>query len=62
MTPLSILYKSTLSATKTMQSNSDSLALAIDAKLLPFSDLPIAPNWHFGMKYFIPEWDDRVDP
>lgn len=62
MTPLSILYKSTLSATKTMQSNSDSLALAIDAKFLPFPDLPIAPNWHLGMKYFIPEWDDRVDP
>lgn len=29
---------------------------------LPIPDLPPAPNIHLGMKYFIPEWDDRVDP
>jgi len=28
----------------------------------PIPDLPQAPNWHLGMQYFIPEWDDRVDP
>ncbi len=28
----------------------------------PISDLPPAPNIHLGMQYFIPEWDDRVDP
>lgn len=25
-------------------------------------DLPPAPNLHLGMQYFIPDWDDRVDP
>jgi len=29
---------------------------------LPIPDLPPAPNIHLGMKYFIPEWDDTVDP
>ncbi len=29
---------------------------------LPIPDLPPAPNIHHGMKYFIPEWDDTVDP
>ena len=29
---------------------------------LPIPDLPPAPNTHLGMKYFIPEWDDTVDP
>lgn len=28
---------------------------------LPIPDLPPAPNIHLGMKYYIPEWDDRVD-
>lgn len=32
------------------------------SKFLPIPDLPPAPNIHFGMKYFIPEWDDHVDP
>ncbi|NER45423.1 MAG: queuine/archaeosine tRNA-ribosyltransferase, partial [Symploca sp. SIO1A3] len=25
-------------------------------------DIEVAPNFHFGVKYFIPEWDDLVDP
>ncbi|MEM7066766.1 MAG: tRNA-guanine transglycosylase DpdA [Cyanobacteria bacterium P01_B01_bin.77] len=29
---------------------------------LDIPDLPPAPNRHLGMQYFIPEWDDRVDP
>lgn len=29
---------------------------------LPIPDVEQAPNWHLGMQYFIPEWDDRVDP
>ena len=30
--------------------------------LLPIHKLSLAPNIHLGMKYFIPEWDDLVDP
>lgn len=33
-----------------------------DKELIPVPDLPPAPNLHLGMQYFIPEWDDRVDP
>jgi cytoplasmic iron level regulating protein YaaA (DUF328/UPF0246 family) len=32
------------------------------SKFLPIPDLPPALNIHLGMKYFIPEWDDHVDP
>lgn len=32
-----------------------------DYLLIP-DNLPPAPNIHLGMQYFIPEWDDRVDP
>lgn len=32
------------------------------AKLVPIPDIPPAPNLALGMQYFIPEWDDRVDP
>lgn len=32
------------------------------SEFLPIPDLPPAPNLHLGMKYFIPEWDDHVDP
>lgn len=31
-------------------------------ELIPIPALPPAPNLHLGMQYFIPEWDDRVDP
>jgi hypothetical protein len=31
-------------------------------EFIPIPNLPIAPNIHLGMQYFIPEWDDRVDP
>lgn len=31
-------------------------------EFIPIPDLPSAPNVHLGMQYFIPEWDDRVDP
>ncbi|MCY6493399.1 tRNA-guanine transglycosylase DpdA [Leptolyngbya sp. GGD] len=31
-------------------------------EFVPIPDLPPAPNTHLGMQYFIPEWDDRVDP
>jgi hypothetical protein len=33
-----------------------------DKELIPIPALPPAPNLHLGMQYFIPEWDDRVDP
>lgn len=33
-----------------------------DKELIPIPDLPPAPNLHYRMQYFIPEWDDRVDP
>ncbi len=33
-----------------------------DKELIPIPDVPIAPNLDLGMQYFIPEWDDRVDP
>ena len=33
-----------------------------DKELIPIPDLPPVPNWHLGMQYFIPEWDDHVDP
>ncbi|HAG82055.1 MAG TPA: queuine/archaeosine tRNA-ribosyltransferase [Cyanobacteria bacterium UBA12227] len=33
-----------------------------DKELIPIPNLDAAPNLHFGMHYFIPEWDDRVDP
>lgn len=32
------------------------------SEFLSIPDVPPAPNIHIGMKYFIPEWDDRVDP
>lgn len=31
-------------------------------EFIPVPDLPPAPNIHLGVQYFIPEWDDRVDP
>ncbi|MFM6402453.1 hypothetical protein, partial [Planktothrix sp.] len=30
--------------------------------LISIPNLPPAPNISLGMQYFIPEWDDRVDP
>lgn len=29
---------------------------------LPIPDVPAAVNIHLGMQYYIPEWDDHVDP
>lgn len=29
---------------------------------LPIPDVPPAANLHLGMQYYIPEWDDHVDP
>jgi Queuine tRNA-ribosyltransferase len=34
----------------------------IKDEYLEIPNLPPAPNLHLGMQYFIPEWDDRVDP
>lgn len=31
-------------------------------EFIPIPNLLPAPNIHLGMQYFIPEWDDRVDP
>lgn len=32
-------------------------------ELIPIpDDIPVAPNRNFGMQYFIPDWEDRVDP
>jgi hypothetical protein len=31
-------------------------------EFVPIPHLPPAPNIHLGVQYFIPEWDDRVDP
>lgn len=31
-------------------------------EFLPIPDVELAPNFHLGIQYFIPEWDDRVDP
>jgi Queuine tRNA-ribosyltransferase len=33
-----------------------------ESEFLPIPNLPPAPNVHLGMKYYIPEWDDHVDP
>lgn len=35
---------------------------AIDSPFLPIPDCPPAPNHHLGVQYYIPEWDDRIDP
>lgn len=31
-------------------------------EFLLIPEMPPAPNRHLGMQYFIPKWDDRVDP
>jgi len=31
-------------------------------KSISLPDIPPAANYHLGIKYFIPEWDDHVDP
>ncbi len=31
-------------------------------EFLPIPDVPPAANIHLGMQYYIPEWDDHVDP
>ncbi len=33
-----------------------------EQEFLAIPDLDPAPNIHLGMQYFIPEWDDKVDP
>jgi hypothetical protein len=35
---------------------------SISSEFIKIPNLPIAPNRHLGMQYFIPEWDDHVDP
>ncbi|KJH72498.1 tRNA-guanine transglycosylase DpdA [Aliterella atlantica] len=30
--------------------------------IVPIPNIQPALNYHLGMKYFIPEWDDRIDP
>ncbi|MDJ0578627.1 tRNA-guanine transglycosylase DpdA [Crocosphaera sp.] len=32
------------------------------SEVIPLPSIPPAANYHHGMKYFIPEWDDYVDP
>ncbi|MEA5536671.1 tRNA-guanine transglycosylase DpdA [Crocosphaera sp. XPORK-15E] len=32
------------------------------SEVIPLPLISPAPNYHHGMKYFIPEWDDYVDP
>ncbi|MEG3438299.1 tRNA-guanine transglycosylase DpdA [Pannus brasiliensis CCIBt3594] len=31
-------------------------------RVIPIPNIPPAKNYHLGMKYFIPEWNDHVDP
>ncbi|NEQ25632.1 MAG: queuine/archaeosine tRNA-ribosyltransferase, partial [Microcoleus sp. SIO2G3] len=33
-----------------------------ESEFLSIPDVPAAANLHLGMQYFIPEWDDHVDP
>lgn len=35
---------------------------AEESEFLPIPEVPAAANLHLGMQYFIPEWDDHVDP
>ena len=35
---------------------------SVSEDFLAIPKLPIAPNVNLGMQYFIPEWDDHVDP
>ncbi|MBD2425580.1 tRNA-guanine transglycosylase DpdA [Phormidium sp. FACHB-1136] len=53
-----------LDAVPTTPKVSRSTAVPRPAKdeFLPIPDVPPAPNRHLGMQYFIPDWDDRVDP
>lgn len=56
--PLDILKAPIQVAVKATQSK---LSDKIDFLSIP-DDIPPAPNRHLGMQYFIPEWDDRIDP
>lgn len=47
---------------KTKQVKTRKTTLPEKSEFLPIRNLPAAPNLHLGMQYFIPEWDDRVDP
>jgi hypothetical protein len=44
---------------KVLESEDDDLEVS---EFLPIPDVPPAANRHLGMQYFIPEWDDHVDP
>jgi hypothetical protein len=44
---------------KVLESEDDDLEVS---EFLPIPDVPPAANRHLGMHYFIPEWDDHVDP
>lgn len=51
-----------LSTKASKKSDSEDEEDAEDDTYLPIPDYPEAPNLHLGMQYYIPEWDDRVDP
>lgn len=44
------------------EDNTEELEDTEDSGFLPIPNVPPAANLHLGMKYFIPEWDDTVDP
>lgn len=59
----SVAVKSTKKKSKSVVAEvSDEEDLEESSQFLPIPDLPPAPNLHLGMQYFIPEWDDHVDP
>jgi hypothetical protein len=54
--------KKKASKKKQTEDNMEEIEDAGDSEFLPIPNIPPAPNIHLGMKYFIPEWDDTVDP
>jgi hypothetical protein len=44
---------------KVLESEDEDLEVS---EFLPIPDVPPAANLHLGLQYFIPEWDDHVDP
>ncbi|MBD2101025.1 tRNA-guanine transglycosylase DpdA [Leptolyngbya sp. FACHB-261] len=60
---LSLGFPELLSQEKaTERQSTDQAKKSTDAEFLAIPNVPPAPNLHLGMQYFIPEWDDRVDP
>lgn len=60
--PLELQLEIPITPKRTKRVSKPKVKQYLKNEFIPIPNLPQAPNFRLGMQYFIPDWDDRVDP